>query len=417
MPYLYVNESRRAGQTLWALGADILKRYVTDEKKVAHIETALMDNTQEITIEADAVSTVVNSNDFLSVALAARDRGFTWIVPVDDKAPLRRSWLKYNVTRTQTELVLMATEFPHRDVGIVLKGHAGSIFVWDIDKKGVTERMEKDTGQTLPETYVVHSRPETAPHKRHVYFRQTDYFASQFQKQVNAGDYDLKGFGGGQVVAEGCPRKDTGEIRQGNGLPVCDIPDWLTDWLKKDSTTLVAAINAKKREDARALAKLQAGDLVPEGQRTLFLKNLASRLFENRLCRRLILEAVTEQCRDYCENGVAWAASSAGRKKLKSIANDATFRRKRVNPVYLRQSKGLIVTEGADAKRIRMNSLRVVQIKEFPDSIPAVEVYRRLGLDKDSRAAQSQVSRDMKSGGFASRRVNGQWVWQRASGK
>jgi hypothetical protein len=349
--------------------------------------------------------------------MAARARGFTWIVPVDDKAPLRRAWLKYNVTRTQTELNLMAAEFPHRDVGIVLKGHAGSVFVWDIDKEGVTERMERETGKTLPETYIVQSRPVTAPHKRHVYFRQTEYFASQFQKQVNAGDYDLKGFGGGQVVAEGCLRKDTGEIRKGNGLPVCDIPDWLTDWLKKDSSVLVAAINAKKREDAKTLAKLKTGDLVPEGQRTLFLRNLASRLFENRLSRGLILEAVTEQCRQCCENGVAWAASSAGRKKLKSIASDATFRRKRVNPVYLRQGKGLIVTEGADAKRIRMTRVRVAQIRRFPDSVPAVEVYRRLGLDKESRAAQCQVSRDMKSGGFASRRVNAQWVWVRVAGK
>ena len=174
--------------------------------------------------------------------------------------------------------------------------------------------------------------------------------------------------GGGQVVAEGCVRKDTGEIRKGNGLSVCDIPDWLTDWLKKDSSVLVAAINAKKREDARALARLQAGDKVPEGQRTLFLRNLASRLFENRLSRGLILEAVTEQCRQCCENGVAWAASSAGRKKLKSIANDATFRQKRVNPVYLRQGKELIVTEGANAKRIRMTALRVAQIRRFPDS-------------------------------------------------
>jgi hypothetical protein len=355
----------------------------------------------------------MNDNYFLTVAMAARARGFTWIVPVDDKAPLRHSWLKYNVTRTQTELSLMASEFPHRDVGIVLKGHAGSVFVWDIDKEGVTERMERETGQSLPETYVVQSRPVTEPHKRHVYFRQTDYFASQFQKQVYAGDYDLKGMGGGQVVAEGCLRKDTDEIRTGNGLPVCDIPDWLTDWLRKDSSVLVAAINAKKREDAKTLARLKTGDLVPEGHRTLFLKNLASRLFELRVSRKLILEAVIEQCRQCCENGVAWAASSAGRKKLSSIANDATFRQKRVNPVYLRQGKGLIVTEGADAKRIRMTGVRVAQIKRLPDSIPAVEVYRRLGLDKESRAAQCQVSRDMKSGGFASRRVNGQWVWVR----
>jgi len=367
--------------------------------------------------DAATASITSKPTDFLSVALAARDRGFTWIVPVDEKAPLRRSWLKYNVTKTDTELNLMAAEFPHRDVGIVLRGHAGSIFVWDIDKEGVTERMEQETGKTLPETYIVQSRPETAPYKRHVYFRQTECFASQFQKQVNAGDYDLKGMGGGQVVAEGCLRKDTGEIRKGNGLPVCDIPTWLTDWLRKDSSVLGAVINAKKREDARALARLKTGDLVPTGQRTLFLKNLASRLFENRLSRKLILEAVTEQCRQCCENGVAWAASSAGRKKLTNIANDATFREKRVNPVYLRQSKGLIVTEGADAKRIRMTGVRVAQIKRFPDSIPAVEVYRRLELDKETRAAQCRVSRDMKSAGFASRRVNGQWVWQRATGK
>jgi len=249
----------------------------------------------------------------------------------------------------------MAEEFPHRDVGIVLKGHAGSIFVWDIDKDGVTKRMEQETGHRLPETYVVQSRPETAPHKRHVYFRQTEYFALQFQKQINAGDYDLKGFGGGQVVAEGCVRKDTGEVRVGNGLPVCDIPNWLTDWLKKDSSVLVAQITTKKRRDAKALSRLRAGDLVPAGKRTLFLTNLASRLFENRVSRKLLLEAVTEQCREFCEDGVAWAASSAGRKKLRSIANDATLRHKRVNPVYLRppKSNGLKVTEGADARRVR----------------------------------------------------------------
>jgi hypothetical protein len=353
--------------------------------------------------------------DFLTVALAARDRGFTWIVPVDDKAPLRRSWLKFNVTSTRTELNLMAVEFPHRDVGIVLKGHAGSIFVWDIDKEGVTERMKLETGNGLPETYVVQSRPETAPHKRHVYFRQSEHFASKFQKQVNAGDYDLKGFGGGQVVAEGCFRKDTGEVRTGNGLPVCDIPDWLTDWLKKDSGVLVAAIRAKQREDTKALARLRAGDLVPTGNRTLFLTNLASRLFENRVSRRLILEAVTEQSRGYCEDGGTWAASSAGRKKLRSIANDATFRHKRVNPVYLRpKSNGSKITEGADARRVRETAGRVAEIKGFRDSIPATEVYRRLELDKESRAAQSQVSRDMKTGGFVARRVERQWVWERA---
>jgi hypothetical protein len=386
--------------------------YTTNDSSPQRIPT--VDVVAQTTATSGNIMTTHRQTDFLAVALAARGRGFTWVVPVDDKAPLRRSWLKYNVTSTLTELNLMAAEFPHRDVGIVLKGHAGSVFVWDIDKEGVIERMKVETGNSLPETYVVQSRPETAPHKLHVYFRQTEYFASKFQKQINAGDYDLKGFGGRQVVAEGCPRRDTGEVRTGNGLPVCDIPEWLTDWLKKDSSVLVAAINAKKREDAKALVRLRMGDLVPTGKRTLFLTNLASRLFENRVSRKLILEAVIEQCREFCEDGVAWAVTLAGKKKLRAIANDATFRLKRVNPVYLRrESNGSKLTEGPDARRVRETAARVASIIRFPDSISATEVYRRLGLDKNSRAAQCQVSRDLKSAGFAAKRVNRQWIWER----
>ena len=123
---------------------------------------------------------------------------------------------------------------------------------------------------------------------------------------------------------------------------------------------------------------------------------------------------MTEQCREFCEDGVAWAATSAGKKKLKTIANDATFRQKRVNPVYLRpKSNGTKITEGADARRVRETAARVASITGFPDSISATEVYLRLGLDKNSRAAQWQVSRDLKSAGFAARRVNRQWLWER----
>lgn len=359
--------------------------------------------------------------DFLSVALAARDRGFTWIVPVDDKAPLRRKWLKFNVTRTLSELNLMAAEFPHRDVGIVLKGHAGSTFVWDIDKEGVTERMEQETGNTLPETYVVQSRPVTAPHKRHVYFRQTEYFASKFEKQVNAGDYDLKGFGGGQVVAEGCRRKDTGEIRTGNGLAVIDVPDWLSDWLKKDAAPLVAAINAKKRDTAKTLMTRKAGDPVATGQRTLYLRNVASVLFEKGFSRRFILDGITERCRDACENGITWAASPAGKKKLKSIANDATFRRKRINSVYLPthpQNRGLKVfgSTSTDAGRKQRFGLLVAEVTRLPSPVTATEAYKRLGLNSDIRADQLRLSRAMKAGGFAARGgQRGSRLWIRES--
>jgi hypothetical protein len=339
-----------------------------------------------------------NSTDFLSIALAARQRGFTWIVPVDDKSPLRNKWLKFNVTRTVTELNLMAAEFPNRDVGIVLKGHAGSVFVWDIDNIGVLERMESETGRKLPLTYTVRSRPNSAPHKMHIYFRQTEHFASLFPKQVYASDYDLKGMGGGQVVAEGCVRQDTGEIRKGNSQLVVEIPDWLTDWLKKDSGPLVAALNAKKREAVKALTKSPNG-IVTTGQRTLYLRNKASIFFENGLGRKLILDAIIELCRTNCEDGKTWAASSAGKKKLKNVANDATFRQKRINPVYTR-SQGLKIFKSPDAQRKERFQTFVSAATRLPSPVTAAEAYRLLGLDTRVRADQNRLRRAMKSAGF-----------------
>jgi hypothetical protein len=344
------------------------------------------------------------TTDFLTVALAARSRGFTWVAPVDDKAVCRKAWLRFNITKTETDLRLMAAEFPRHEVGIVLKGHAGSIFVWDIDKAGVLDRMKRD-GIEVPATYIVQSRPKTAPHKMHVYFKQTPYFASLFPRQVNAGDYDLKGMGGGQIVAEGCVRKDTGEVRAGNGLPICDVPDAIADWLKKDSAPLVAELRAKQRKATQDLAASTA--IVIRTKRTLFLKNVASRLFEQGLSRGLILAAITERCRDECQGGIAWAKSAEGQRKLKAIANDASFRRKRTNPVYTadhpqnRPSTFPIITkvETHDPRRQR-KVLLVAEVNRLPNPVTATEAYRLLGLDSSNRAGQHRLARAMGAGGF-----------------
>jgi hypothetical protein len=94
----------------------------------------------------------------------------------------------------------MAEEFRGRDVGIVSKHGAGNLFMWDIDQPGVLERMEQEAGQRLPDTYITQTRPVTAPHKRHVYLRQTAHSVLHLTKEANGlGDYDVKGIGGGGV--------------------------------------------------------------------------------------------------------------------------------------------------------------------------------------------------------------------------
>jgi len=139
---------------------------------------------------------------FLRVALAARSRGFP-VTPLRDKRPFLPAWNRQPLT-TETEIRTAAKEYPTCDVGLVMKRKVGEPFAIDVDSPGVIERLERETQMTLPETYTVLSRPVTAPYKRHIFFRHTEYSNRVFTKNVNAGEYDLIGVGvrALQVVSE-----------------------------------------------------------------------------------------------------------------------------------------------------------------------------------------------------------------------
>jgi hypothetical protein len=196
----------------------------------------------------------MNDNYFFNIAMAARARGFG-VTPLQDKRPFLHAWNRHPLT-TETETRIAGSEYPTCDVGLVLKRRVGEPFAIDVDVPGVIERMERETGKTLPETYTVLSRPETAPYKCHIFFRHTKYSDSVFKKNVNAGEYDLIGVGvrALQVVSEGCVRPDTGEVRTGNGMPIADCPGWLADWLVADSNRLR---NEKSAEERRRRAELR----------------------------------------------------------------------------------------------------------------------------------------------------------------
>jgi Bifunctional DNA primase/polymerase, N-terminal len=336
-------------------------------------------------------------SDFLGVALAARRRGFEWVIPVDDKSPLLRHWNRFSMSSTETELRLLAKEFPDREVGVVLKGHAGSVFVWDIDQPGVLERMERETGRTLPETYVVRSRPETAPYKQHVYFRQTEKFASLFPKQVNANGYDIKGMGGGHVVAEGCSRRDTGEVRSGNGLTVVDIPDWLTNWLHGDRLSHRRVLPEKNIK----VAKPVSTSLVPVGRRTAFLQSRAKWFVRLNMEREAVYAELLRQCRVYCEGGVAQVKSTSGRRKIRAIAFNPALREG--DPTYAPRHR--VVTAHVGTKIIHHDpkAERMERVARLPDSMTSRDAYQALGLNPRDRADQMKLSRAMNEGGFVRR--------------
>src|SRR5260370_8856527 len=200
-------------------------------------------------------------NYFFRIAMTARSRGFV-VAPLRDTRPFLYACNRQPMT-TETEIRAAAKDCPTCDVGLVLRRKVGEPFAIDIDSPGVIERLERETQMTLPETYTVLSRPETAPLKRHIFFRHTRYSCPVFDKNVNAGEYDLIGIGARalQVVSEGCVRPDTGETRTGNGLPIADCPDWLADWLVSDSNRLrnERASDARRRSaEVRVILKEMA---------------------------------------------------------------------------------------------------------------------------------------------------------------
>ena len=150
---------------------------------------------------------------------------------------------------TKSEIRQHAKDFPEFNVGVVGRRGIGNHVFLDIDAKGVLEKIEAETGQVMPETFTVQSRPLSKPWKRHYYFTQTEYSFRKFKKETNVKNldqtdskgkhptlYDLKGCGGGGfVVAEGSIHPSGERYTILHDSPVIPIPDWLVDWIAADA--------------------------------------------------------------------------------------------------------------------------------------------------------------------------------------
>jgi hypothetical protein len=290
--------------------------------------------------------------------------------------------------------------------------------------------MQQEMGQILPETYTVLSRPGTAPYKRHIFFRHTKHSDSVFKKNVNAGAYDLIGVGTRalQVVAEGCVRPDTGEVRTGNGLPIADCPDWLVDWLIRDSKRLrneKAAEACRRRTVAREILEEVAADDAAErrsltgydkhgrADRYRYLVSKARTLSNAGVTKdRLLSELLSQYVADYGDirdddpNG--WPLAEL-KEKIKSIVDNPDLKRGNPPPIRPRMSKGLVVKRAPESVWER----RVKVAGDFPEMVTSREVYEQLGLDCQKPGEKKVVSRVMRAAGFAARRGRRWAVWEK----
>jgi hypothetical protein len=281
--------------------------------------------------------------DYESIATAALERGFkvTPVSPAEKRGVLLR-WNRHPSTN-RSEIMQHAKDYPTHNVGIVGRRGIGNEMFLDIDADGVLEQIERESGREMPPTFTVASRPQSAPWKRHYYFKQTAYSFNTFRTETNVKDltylkegkhpsrYDLKGVGGGGlVVAAGSVRADGEVYAVTNDEPVVPIPDWLVDWLSQDIHRYKSEL-AKSRAEKRAKAKADQLDAesagIPAADRDVsedgiyeFLARRAGSLASLGIRRGSIERLLAELAEDFCNGGKAFAGSTNGKAKVRALA-------------------------------------------------------------------------------------------------
>ena len=396
--------------------------------------------------------------DYVTIATAALNRGFK-VTPVHpmEKRGVLYNWNK-NPTTTLSEVLQHAKDYPNHNVGVVGRRGVGNCCFLDIDADGVVGRIETESGHKMPLTYTVCSRPQSAPWKRHFYFRQTAYSASRLRKEANRKDitkwvtsentglqmhpteYDLKGVGGGGlVVAAGSTRKDGEIYTVVNDVPVIDIPDWLVNWLEEDLSKYrsdcarerhdralaVAAIPESERAARQGMADGSAFD-ISESDIYVFLNWRAFQFASMGTEGEALEKVLMQQVEKFCAGGKKFVESEDGKRKVHGVAFNK--RLKTGNASFfnrLGQKKRALLSKGLKlfAAPPNRKSLLVAALKKFPNRVTVTDGYHRLqsallgtgfAIDNETKAGQKAVSEARKAAGFHAKRTSSGWVWVRS---
>jgi hypothetical protein len=133
-------------------------------------------------LETPLHSAVVEESRYYKIAMPMIEKGFTvWPVKPEEKTG-EFGWNTQAHYADEAAHRCLARKFPNHNAAIVSKRGIGNLMFLDIDSAGVLERIEKETGQSISgTTYSVCSRPQSAPYKRHFYFRQTAYSVMEWR--------------------------------------------------------------------------------------------------------------------------------------------------------------------------------------------------------------------------------------------
>lgn len=192
--------------------------------------------------------------DFLERALSTTSLGVPVIrLRARTKIAMDSDWPSLATTDLET-LKKWNEETPDANCAAVAKGGIDGVFFLEVDDPSVPGRIEAETGQKIPRTYRVRSRPG----RGHYYWKNTPEslaLGNVAQGYVRNGDFSLR-VNSAYVVAANSLHPLSGlPYEVVSNCPIIECPNWLLDWVKGQR------VEKKKLEDIPR----DENNLIPHG--------------------------------------------------------------------------------------------------------------------------------------------------------
>jgi hypothetical protein len=220
-------------------------------------------------------------------------------IPVTPVRPgTKRAFLPDFPTTATSNLEQIAKwneQYPDCNAACVARAEDGGVWFLEVDSPNVLPRMQQGTGQTMPNTFKVRSRPG----RGHFYFRHTKASMAMgniSQTYVVGQDWSVR-TNREYVVGPGSIHPDTLKPYEALnwGTEIAEAPDWLINWL-------ISQKIQKKAETVADVTPRNERGKVPHGSIHGFMLTQAGRLRNAGLTQdeieTALLRIVHEQCEE-----------------------------------------------------------------------------------------------------------------------
>lgn len=225
----------------------------------------------------------------IALPLAAKGVPCTPVLPNSKKAFLPN--FPETATTDLAQIAAWDAAYPNHNGACVARPRLDEVWFFEVDSREVVSRIESETGQTMPDTLRVRSRPG----RGHFYFRQTPSSIAMgniSQSYVKNQDWSAR-VDNQYVVAPGSAHPMGGFYEMMRDEPINPAPEWLIQWLLSQKIT-------KSNAPIADVPRNEAG-LIPHGAIHGYMLTQAGKLRNMGLGVEAIAENLLELVHKNCQ--------------------------------------------------------------------------------------------------------------------